>query len=426
MISVLLFVLFLVFMALRLPVSMAIGLAVILAMIAGGYDPRSIPQIMARSTQSFELMAVPFFILAANLMNALGMTQRIFDFAASVVGFIRGGLAHVNVLASMIFAGISGAAVADAAGLGTIELRAMRRAGYDLGFSTSVTISSSTIGPIIPPSIMMVIYAIIADVSIARMFIAGLIPGVLIGVILMVMIYVMVATGYRKCPPPVPFSWRRCRDTAISGMLSLIAPIIILWGMVGGVVTPTEAGVLAVGYSLVIGAVYRSYKLSELPQVIRDTVETSALIMYITAISSVMSWLMVNEGTAHEISAWLSGASTNPIFYLLIINVLLLIVGCILETLPAMLITVPILLPTAIELGIDPVHFGIIVIFNLLVGIITPPMGIGLYIMIAISGIAYGHLVRASLPFLLILLATLFLITYVPPLTLFLPDLLLK
>ena len=242
MISALLFILFLVFMALRLPVSMAIGLAVILAMIAGGYDPRSIPQIMARSTQSFELMAVPFFILAANLMNALGMTQRIFDFAASVVGFIRGGLAHVNVLASMIFAGISGAAVADAAGLGTIELRAMRRAGYDLGFSTAVTISSSTIGPIIPPSIMMVIYAIIADVSIARMFVAGLVPGLLIGVILMVVIYVMVATGFRQCPAPIPFSWRRCLDTAVSGILSLIAPIIILWGMVGGVVTPTEAG----------------------------------------------------------------------------------------------------------------------------------------------------------------------------------------
>ena len=425
MITALLFILFIVFMLLRVPVSMAIGLSVILSMLAGGYDIRSIPQIMSQTAQSFELMAVPFFILAANFMNALGMTQRIFDFAASVVGFIRGGLGHVNVLASMIFAGISGAAVADAAGLGSIEMRAMRNAGYDLGFSASITISSSTIGPIIPPSIMMVIYAITADVSIARMFVAGLVPGVLIGLILMVMIYLMVKAGYRKCPPPVPFSLRRFLDTAQAGILSLIAPFIILWGMVSGVVTPTEAGVLAVGYSLLIGAIYRSYKLAELPKVLRETVETSALIMYITAVSSVMSWVMINEGTARDLSEWLSGISASPLLFLIIINVFLLIVGCILETLPAMLITVPILLPTAIELGIDPVHFGIIVIFNLLVGIITPPMGIGLYILIAISGIAYGELVRASMPFLLTLIAALLLITFVPPLTLYLPHLLL-
>ena len=425
MITALLFILFIAFMLLRVPVSMAIGLSVILSMLVGGYDIRSIPQIMSQTGQSFELMAVPFFILAANIMNAVGMTQRIFDFAASIVGSVRGGLAHVNVLASMIFAGISGAAVADAAGLGSIEMRAMRKAGYDLGFAASITISSSTIGPIIPPSIMMVIYAIIADVSIARMFVAGMVPGVLIGLVLMVMIYLMVVTGYRKCPPPVPFSLRRVLDTAQSGILSLIAPFIILWGMVSGVVTPTEAGVLAVGYSFLIGAIYRSYKLADLPKVLRETVETSALIMYLTAISSVMSWLIINEGTARDLSEWLSSISASPFFFLIMINVFLLIVGCILETLPAMLITVPILLPTAIELGIDPVHFGIIVIFNLLVGIITPPMGIGLYILIAISKVTYGELVRASMPFLLTLIVALLLITFLPPLTLYLPHLLL-
>ena len=425
MITALLFILFIAFMLLRVPVSMAIGLSVILSMLVGGYDIRSIPQIMSQTGQSFELMAVPFFILAANIMNAVGMTQRIFDFAASIVGSVRGGLAHVNVLASMIFAGISGAAVADAAGLGSIEMRAMRKAGYDLGFAASITISFSTIGPIIPPSIMMVIYAIIADVSIARMFVAGMVPGVLIGLVLMVMIYLMVVTGYRKCPPPVPFSLRRVLDTAQSGILSLIAPFIILWGMVSGVVTPTEAGVLAVGYSFLIGAIYRSYKLADLPKVLRETVETSALIMYLTAISSVMSWLIINEGTARDLSEWLSSISASPFFFLIMINVFLLIVGCILETLPAMLITVPILLPTAIELGIDPVHFGIIVIFNLLVGIITPPMGIGLYILIAISKVTYGELVRASMPFLLTLIVALLLITFLPPLTLYLPHLLL-
>jgi len=425
MISALIFILFMVFMAARVPVSMAIGLATMLSMIVGGYDLRSIPQVMSKSTQSVPLMAVPFFILAANLMNTLGITQKIFDFAASVVGFMRGGLAQVNVLASMIFAGISGAAVADAAGLGTIEMRAMRLAGYNLGFSASVTIASSTIGPIIPPSIMMVIYAITANVSIARMFVAGLLPGLLIGLILMAAIYWQVASGRQECPPPVPFSRRRLLDTARDGLLSLIAPIIILWGMVGGVVTPTEAGVLAVGYSLVIGMVYRSCRLADLVAVLRSTVETTALVMYIVAVSSVMSWVMVNEGTAHHVSAWLAGVSDNPLVFLIVMNVFLLIVGCILETLPAMLITVPILLPTALALGIDPVHFGVIVIFNLLVGIMTPPMGIGLYILIAISGVRYGELVRASLPLLLTLIVSLLLITFIPPLTLYLPQLLL-
>ena len=425
MISLLMFILLLVFMVLRLPISMAITLSVIISMLIGGYDVLSIPQIMAKSTQSFSLMAVPFFILAANFMNALGMTQRIFDFAASLVGFIRGGLAHVNVLASMIFAGISGAAVADAAGLGTIEMRAMKDAGYDRGFAASVTIASSTIGPIIPPSIMMVIYAILADVSIARIFLAGLIPGFLIGFILMLMIYLMVIFGYRQCPTPVPFMWSNVFKTSRAGILSLIAPLIILWGLVGGVVTPTEAGVLAIGYSLMIGAIYRSYKIKQLIKVIRDTVETTALIMYITAVSSVMSWLMVNEGAAHQISEWISEFSASPFVYLIIINIFLIIVGCLLETLPAMLITVPILVPIATELSVDPVHFGIIVIFNLLVGIITPPVGIGIYILMAISGVGYGELIRASFPFFIALLLALSLITFVPSLSLFLPELLL-
>ena len=425
MISILLFVLFVVFMMARVPVAMAITIATLVAMLFGDYDLRTIPQVMAKSTQSVPLMAVPFFILAANLMNALGITQRIFDFAASVVGFMRGGLAHVNVLASMIFAGISGAAVADAAGLGTIEMRAMRSAGYDPGFSASVTIASSTIGPIIPPSIMMVIYALTANVSIASMFVAGLIPGILIGAILMISVYVRVRFGRLDCPAPVPFSWARVGNTAHDGVLSLAAPGIILWGMVSGVVTPTEAGVLAIAYSLIIGAVYRSYKLSELPKILRETVETTALILYIVAASSVMSWVLLTQGTAHALAAWLPTVTDNPYVFLLLINILLIIVGCIIETLPAMLITVPILLPAALQLGIDPVHFGIVVIFNLLVGIITPPMGIGLYILIAVSGVGFGQLVRASLPFLITLVIALLVITYVPQITLFLPNLLL-
>ena len=426
MIATLLLLLFLVLMAARVPVAMAITLATMTAMLVGGYDLRSIPQIMAKSTQSVPLLAVPFFILAANLMNALGITQRIFDFAVAVVGFVRGGLAHVNVLASMIFAGISGAAVADAAGLGTIEIKAMTRAGYALPFSAAVTLASSTIGPIIPPSIMMVIYALTASVSIAEIFVAGLLPGILIALVLMVTIYVRVASGRQTCPDPVPFSWRRLAVTGRDGILALVAPIIILWGMVGGVVTPTEAGALAVGYSLLIGLVYRSFDFAAVRVVLRESVLATALIMYITAASSVMSWVLVNEGTAHMLTAWLTGLTDSPILFLLIVNILLLLVGAILETLPAMLITVPILLPSAHALGIDPVHFGVVVIFNLLIGIITPPMGIGLYILMSISRVGYGELVRASWPFLVTMILALIALTYVPDISLLLPEALLR
>jgi tripartite ATP-independent transporter DctM subunit len=425
-IAALLFALFLVFMTARLPVAMAITLATIIAMLAGGYDLRSIPQIMAKSTQSVPLLAVPFFILAANLMNALGLTQRIFDFATALVGFVRGGLAQVNVLASMIFAGISGAAVADAAGLGTIEIRAMTRAGYGLPFSAAVTLASSTIGPIIPPSIMMVIYAITANVSIAQMFLAGLLPGVVIALVLMITIYYRVASGRQACPPPVAFSWRRLGKTALDGLLALMAPAIILWGMVGGVVTPTEAGVLAVAYSLLIGLVYRSYDFRAIRQVLRESIVATALIMYIVAVSSVMSWLLVNEGTAHLLTEQLAGLTDNPVLFLLVVNIFLLVVGCILETLPAMLITVPILMPSVEALGIDPVHFGVVVIFNLLIGIITPPMGIGLYILMGIARVGYGELVRASAPFLITMIVALLVLTYVPEISLFLPEALMR
>ncbi len=413
-------------MAVRVPVSISIGVAAALGVFLADVPLEIVPRKMTEGVDSFALLAVPFFILAGNLMNSGGVTERIFEFARRLTGHVHGGLAQVNVGASMIFAGISGAAVADAAGLGTIEIRAMTRAGYALPFSAAVTLASSTIGPIIPPSIMMVIYAITANVSIGQMFLAGLLPGVLIAFVLMVTIYFRVASGRQECPDPVPFTWRRLAVTARDGILALVAPVIILWGMVGGVVTPTEAGVLAVGYSLLIGLIYRSFNLRAMRTVLRESVLSTALIMYITAVSSVMSWVLVNEGTAHVLTGWLTGLTDSPILFLLIVNVLLLLVGAILETLPAMLITVPILLPTAQALGIDPVHFGIVVIFNLLIGIITPPMGIGLYILMSISRVKYGALVRASWPFLVTMILALLVLTYVPQISLLLPEALMR
>ena len=426
MISAIMLGLFLLLMLIGMPVSIAIMLGTTIGMLIGGYDLLAVPQFMAAATKSPFLLAVPFFILAANLMNALGITQRIFDFATALAGRLRGGLAQVNVVASMIFAGISGAAVADAAGLGTIEIKAMKDSGYSLEFASAITLASATIGPIIPPSVMMLIYAILANVSPAAMFLAGILPGFVIGLILMITIYIQVTLGLQDCPPPVKFSLKRLIKTSKDGVLSLLAPFIILWGMVSGVVTPTEAGVLAVFYSLFLGFIYRSFNWKVVRKALLDTVKTSSLILYIIAVSSVLSWVMVNEGTAYDIAEWLGKITDNPMILLAIINVFLLILGAILETLPAMLIAVPVLLPAIDALGIDRVHFGIIVIFNLLIGIITPPMGIGLYILAAISGVRVDRLVIASIPYMITLIIALIAITYIPILTLYLPEHLLK
>ena len=426
MISALILGSFLALMLLRVPVAISITLATMIGMVVGGYDLLSIPQFMSASVKSTVMLAVPFFILAANLMNTLGITQRIFDFSAALVGSITGGLAHVNVVASMIFAGISGAAVADAAGLGTIEIRAMRKAGYPLAFSAALTVASSTLGPIIPPSVMMLIYAVTANVSPAAMFVAGLVPGLLIGAVLMTTVYIRVTTGRQACPPPVPFNFRRLVTTAGHGVLSLVTPLIILWGMVSGTVTPTEAGAMAVFYALLLGAVYRTLVWRELRKALYETVKTSALILYIIAVSSAMAWVLVAEGTAHDVAAWLRNLTDSPYVMLVIANVFLLVLGAILETLPAMLIAVPVMLPAVDAVGIDRVHFGVIVIFNLLIGIMTPPMGIGLYIMVAVSRVNLGELIRACVPYMLTLIVALLVITFFPPLTLFLPDLLLR
>lgn len=425
MLSALLFFLFMVFIFIRIPVAMAIGLSTYIAFVIGGYDLMSLPQQMATSTKSIPLMAIPFFILAGNLMNEMGITKKIFDFSNSVVGSIRGGLAHVNILASMIFAGISGAALADAAGLGIIEIKAMKESGYEESFSAAVTAASATIGPIIPPSIMMVIYAIMANVSIAEMFLAGVVPGVLIGLFLMIFIYFRVVTGLQTCPPPIKWSMRRLVSSIKDGVLALLSPVIIVWGMVGGMVTPTEAGILAIVYSILLGFIFRTIRLHSFVSVVVESVISTALIMYIIAVSSAMSWLITMEGTPMVLAESLGQLTTNKYVMFLILNVFLLLLGCILETLPAMLIAVPILLPVIQQFNINPVHFGVILVFNLLIGIITPPMGIGLYVMTAVSGVKFEALVRSCAPFLISLIASLLVITYFPQICLFLPGLLL-
>ncbi|MEJ0071567.1 MAG: TRAP transporter large permease [Pseudomonadota bacterium] len=417
--------LFLVFMLLRAPISVAISLATIIAMLAGGYDLMMLPQKMAASTQSIELMAIPFFILAANLMTALGITRDIYEFANALVGALRGGLAQANVVAGIIFSGISGAAVADAAALGSISMEEMPKAGYSRPFSAAVVVAVSTLGPMLPPSIMMVIYAITAEVSIARMFIAGLLPALLVSAMLMALIYVMARFELVQCPPPRPFSGRHLLRSAKGAFFALLTPVVILRGITAGWATPSEAGILAVIYALALGLVQRRVTWASLIEVMRKSIESTALIMFIIAISTALSFVLVSEGTAAEIGELITGFSKNPLVFLLIANALLMVMGAVIETLPAMLISVPVLLPTANALGVDPVHFGVVVIFNLIVGIMTPPIGIGLYILMAISEVSFGKLVLATIPFHLVLLVALAIMILFPELSLYLPRLIL-
>jgi tripartite ATP-independent transporter DctM subunit len=423
MVSAILIGLVLALTAIGLPVSVAIGMATVVGMLVGGYDPMSIPQKMAASVQSIELMAIPFFILAACLMNAMGITRRIFAFATALVGSMRGGLAQANVVAGTIFSGISGAAVADAAALGSISMKEMPKAGYPRPFAGAVVIAVSTLGPIIPPSIMMVVYAIVANVSIARMFVAGIVPGLLIAALLMAMIWLLGRTGHVRYPEPTRFSGAALWQATRHAFLALLAPVVILRGMAVGWTTPTEAGVLAVLYSILVGCIHREFSFAVLREALRETIVATALVMYIIAVSSALSWVFVAEGTAADIAALIGRVVDGPVQFLIVANVFLLVLGCLIETLPAMLIALPILLPAAQSLGIDLVHFGIVVIFNLIVGIMTPPMGIGLYILVAIGKLKFGELVRACIPFILVLLAALMLLTFVPALSLWLPDL---
>lgn len=425
MISALTIGLFILLVLVNIPVSAAIGLATISGLLAGGYDLMTLPQHMAASVKSIELMAIPFFIFAAALMNAMNITHRIFEFATALVGGWRGGLAYSNVIAGMIFSGISGAAVADAAALGAISMKEMPRAGYPAPFSAALVIAVSTLGPIIPPSIMMVVYAITANVSIGRLFIAGIGPGIVIGGALMLLIWAMVRFGWVQAPAPTPFNRGRLWRTTKKTFLALLAPVVIVWGMLSGWVTPTEAGIMAIFYALLVGAVYRTITWKGLLESLEATVEATALILYIIAVSSALSFLFVSEGSAAKLSALMTSLSADKSTFLLIANMLLLVLGFFIETLPAMLIAVPLLMPTALELGVDPTHFGIVVIFNLMIGIMHPPIGIGLFILIAISKVPYGKLARACMPFIVCLLLVLIVITLVPTISMWLPDLLM-
>ncbi len=411
----------LVILLLGVPIFASLGLAATAFVYLGGFPGIVIPQKVAQAANSFPLLAAPFFILMGNLMNSAGITERIFTFAKVCVGWWRGGLCHANILASVIFSGISGSAVADAAGLGTVEIKARKDAGYDVDTAAGVTAASATIGPILPPSLPMVIYAVVAEASLGGLFLGAVIPGFLMAACMMVLVWRLAKK--RDMPrEPVP-SLREVGVAFYRAFWAIVAPVLLIGGMISGMFTPTEAAAVSAFYAMVLGFAYRDLKLADLPRIFLDTVETTGVVMAIVMGAVLFGWALAVSRFPQAVGGAVIGLSTDPLVILLIVNVLLLIVGCFMEAIGAMLILIPILTPIAMQVGIDPIHFGNVFVFNLMIGTILPPVGIVLFVVAKVAGISVERVTKATAPYLLPLIATLAMITFWPPLTTWLPDL---
>ena len=448
-----------------IPVAIAMaGASLIYIALSGTSPPMVVVHRMISGIDSFPLLAVPFFILAGNLMNNAGITNRIYNFALALVGWMKGGLGHVNIIGSVIFAGMSGTAIADAAGLGTIEIKAMRDHGYSKEFSVGVTAASATLGPIIPPSLPFVIYGMVANVSIGQLFLAGILPGLVMTVLM------MLTVGYfahrNNWGADIKFLWSRVGKAALElgiviafplviwiavtlgvnpavatgaallalfaadrkwkfeAVLPIMTPVLLIGGMTTGIFTPTEGAVAASIWALFLGLFwYRTLTLRMLVKVSMETIETTATVLFIVAAASIFGWLLTATRVTDLVTAWVLGFTHTPWVFLLLVNLLLLFVGCFLEPTAAILIAIPVLMPAVAQLGIDPVHFGLIVVLNLMIGLLHPPMGMVLYVLARVARMSLERTTMAILPWLVPLLGSLILITYVPIISLWLPKL---
>ena len=414
---------FAVLLVIGVPISISIGASAVLGCLSLGYPLVVIGQKMVSGIDSFLLIAVPLFILAGNLMNAGKITERIFDTARELVGWIPGGLGHANVVASVIFAGMSGSAVADAGGLGAIEMEAMRKNGYDDDFASAVTASSSVIGPIFPPSIPLIIYGSVASVSVDKLFMGGVMPGLLMAVLLMVLIYIYaIKRKYERHP----FCLKALLRQFAGSILALITPLIILSGFVLGWFTPTEASSIAVIYSLLIALlVYKTLTWKSFLKCLKDSAISSANTLLIIGTSTLFTYVMAMEGISRQISQVILGISSNPVIVLLAINILLLVLGMIMEPGAILTLMLPVLLPIANGLGLNLVHFGVMIVLNLMIGQVTPPFGVCLFVISDVNKLKLESLYKSIIPFLIPLIVTLFLVTYIPGIVTWLPNALL-
>ena len=378
---------------------------------------------MFNGVNSQTLLAVPFFVLAGNLMNGGGVTTRIFDFAASMIGHKKGGLAHVNVLASLIFSGMSGSALADAGGLGQLEIKSMKDAGFDEGFAGGITAASCIIGPLVPPSTPLIIYAVLANQSVEKLFMAGFLPGLLTTAALMVMCAFLAHK--RNYPSEPKRSWGYRMNSFKKSVWALLTPVIILVGIFTGYFTPTEAAVVAALYTMILGFfVYKELTLKSFFKICLDSIKTSGTIVLMILGVTLFQFVISREQMPQAIATFFVSNVNSKLMLLLMINIVLLLLGTCIDALPLQMILVPILLPAVMAYGVNPIQFGVVVIFNLMIGILTPPMGTALFVVSRVGNIQFKTLVKGVLPFLIPLIITLILLNVFPQITLFLPTLL--
>jgi tripartite ATP-independent transporter DctM subunit len=420
-VTILLATVFILTLAMGFPVAICLGLTSFAALWGEGVMLSLMPQRIFTGMDSFPLMAVPFFVLAGELMNHGGTTRRLIDFANVLVGRIPGGLAHTNIVASMFFGGISGSAVADAAAMGTILVPGMVRKGFHPGFSAAVTAASSTVGPIIPPSIFMVIMGVTTGLSIGGLFAAGIVPGLMLGLSMMALSYYM-AVRYHYPRETGVFRWTDLGREFLSALPALFAPVIILGGILGGIFTATEAAAVAVLYAYFLGAVvYRELNLKKMADIFVQSGTTTAVLLLIIGMANIFAWVLTAEQIPTRVAQALLSLTDNPFMILLLINFFLLFIGMFLEGGAAIIILAPTLLAVTTVVGIDPLHFGLVMVLNIVVGLLTPPLGVCLFVVSGVTGIKLSVIIRSVMPFLALEICVLLIVTYIPSVILFVP-----
>lgn len=416
-------ILFAILLFTGLPLFVNLGLVSFLYCFMNGLPPAAVVQRITQAANSFTMIAAPFFILMGNVMNTSGVTRKMFNFANTIVGTVPGGMGHANIIGSALFAGMSGTAVADAGGLGNIEIEAMRSVGYDADFACAATVASSILGPIIPPSLPMVILAVTAEASIGRLFMAGIVPGVLMAAGMCVVVaYYAKKRNYPSNPRP---SWNQLWTAFKEAFLALLAPVILFVGIYRGVMTPTEAAVVAAFYSLVIGLLaYRDLSWKDLPKVFLASCETTGVVLALVMVANIFGYALSIAQIPQAMSHALLAFAHNKILLLLVVNVFLLFIGMFMEGTAAILILTPILIPAMMSVGVSQTQACMIMILNLMIGVATPPVGVVLYVVSHEAKVKFEKVTKATLPFLIPLFTVLIMVTYIPAISTWLPNLL--